>query len=263
MGAMLEVVTGRLLGPFAAFTALAPNTGDTFAVRDFNPPSQAFLIEAWASAASAGQARIHSPRMHDNSQGIRARWQAAQSSPLLPNVIQQPLYPNDVLVVEALDNVAEEQNVSMLMYYQDLPGSAARLFDWPTIDPRIRNILTVEVAVVSGAVLGDYSGAVTIASLTDLLKGGCDYAILGYDTDVACHTIGIRGPDTGNFRLGGPGTSQRIDTRGWFVRTSEDNGLPLIPVINSQNKGGTFIDIVAATAALTVNVDLVLAELAS
>lgn len=263
MGAALEVVTGRVTNAGGVFVALTPNTGDSFNVRNFTAPDSAFLIDAWALGATAGTFRVRSPRLHDNVQGIRAKFLAATPQPLLPSRTQQTLYAQDTLILEISDAGAETDIGTILNYYTNLPGSGARLYDWPTIDARIRNILTNEVSLVSGATLGDYSGSVAVNSSFDLLKANTDYAILGYITDTSVQTIGIRGPDTGNFRVGGPGTSTRIETRDWFVKAAVENALPLIPVFNSANKAGTLVDVSHNANAVTTVCDLILAELAS
>ena len=265
MGAALQVVSGRVTNPGGTVTAMTPATGDSFAVQNFNDPAVARLVSAWALGANAtgGELSIHSPKMHDNIQGIRTKWLSAQSSPLLPLWADQPLYAQDTLVVASSGGGAETDGASFLAYYSDLPGANARLFTWSEIKARIRNMLTNEVSITTGGTVGDYGGGVAINSLFDLLKANTDYAILGYLTDTMVQTVGVRGPDTSNFRVGGPGTNGRIDTRSWFIELSGAQDLPLIPVFNAANKGATIIDLVHNAAGSTVIVDLILAELAS
>lgn len=263
MGAALEVITGRVTNSAGAFVAATANTGDSFNVRNFNAPDSAQLIDMWALNATAGLVRVRSPRLHDNVQGIRAKSLAATPQPLLPSRTQQMLYAQDTLILEINNAGAETDIMTILNYYTNLPGSGARLYDWPTIDARIRNVLTNEVSLISGATLGDYSGSVAINSSFDLLKANTDYAVLGYLTDTSVCTIGIRGPDTGNFRVGGPGTNLRVETRDWFVRLAVENALPVIPVFNSANKAGTLIDVSHNANAVTTVCELILAELAT
>lgn len=262
MGAALQLITGRATNP-AALTALTPNTGDSFSVQNFPFGETAELLNVWGLSATAGFVRIHSPKMHDNVQGIRGKVLAATPIPLLPDVVEQPLFAQDVLVFEQQGGGAETDLASMLIYYSNLAGASARLFDWATLKPRVANILTSEVTCVSGATLGDYSGGVAVDSTFGLLKGNTDYAILGYNTDTSVCSVGIRGIDTSNFRVGGPGSSSRIETRDWFTSLAEQTGLPTIPVFNSANKLGTIVDIAHNANAVSVVVDLILAELHS
>ena len=60
---------------------------------------------------------------------------------------------------------------------------------------------------------------------------------------------------------GGPGTTEAIETRDWFVSLSKSMGAPAIPIINSANKGATLVFVQNNAAAGTPNVDLILAEL--
>lgn len=263
MGAALEVISGRVTNPGATITAVTANTGDSFAVRNFDAPGTAQLLDLWAFTATAGIARVRSPRLHDNVQGIRAKSLASTPQPLLPDWAQQSLYAQDTLILELSGGGAETDQMTILNYYSDLPGANARLYDWPTIDARVRNILTNEVSITTGGTAGDYGGAVAVNSSFDLLKANTDYAILGYLTDTSVGTVGVRGPDTSNFRVGGPGSNARFETRDWFVRASERNKLPLIPVFNAANKAGTLVDIATPATGATVIVELILAELAS
>lgn len=265
MGAALQVVSGRVVNPGGTITPTTPASGDTFQVQNFDTPAAATLLDLWVLGANGagGIASIHSPRFHDNIQGIRAKWLAANSSPLLPDFTCQPLVAQDTLIAALSGGGAETDGMSFLNYYTDLPGANARLFTWDELKPRIRNILGNEVTITTGGTVGDYGGGVAINANFDLLKANADYAVLGYVTDTMVQTLGLRGPDTSNFRVGGPGTSARIDTRDWFVRLAVTQGLPLIPVFNAANKGGTIVDCVHNAAGATVVVDLILAELAS
>jgi hypothetical protein len=87
--------------------------------------------------------------------------------------------------------------------------------------------------------------------------------VLGMTTDTECAAVCLRGPDTGNLRVsrcpGEPDLTE--DTMYWFRKMSMEYGLPLIPVINSANKGATLIDCVNDENGGTANVTLWLAML--
>ena len=149
------------------------------------------------------------------------------------------------------------------IYYPDLPGQNARLFTWDAIKTRIRNILGQRIAITLGSTAG-YNGSRAINADTDLLKANQDYAVLGMTTDVECAAICLRGPDTGNLRCNVPGEPTLVHHANyWFKRLSQGYNLPVIPVINSANKGGTLIDCVNDENAGTANVTIWLAELGS
>lgn len=259
MGRVLEVISGRATNP-AALTAATANTGDTFSVRDFPPESTALITQVWAQEATLGIVRIRSPRMHDAAQALRLRVPAT-ARPLLPYGSRQRLYPTDPLTVEIQGGGAETDVVAFLAYYTDLGGGNARLATPEEVMPRIVDYVGLEQVLTTGATVGDYGASQSITADQDILKADTDYALLGYLTDVAVGVVGIRGPDTSNYRVGGPGPLFPEITAEWFVRLSTALGLPCIPVINSNNRGATLVDLVHTAATVAVNVTLLLAQL--
>jgi hypothetical protein len=261
MGRAFEVITGRALNPGAGPTALVANTGDSFAVRSTpmeNPPK---LEGIWAFAATAGLIQVRSPRLHDQTQGIRFEVVASTARNFLPDEATQQLYPQDVLVFEIGGGAAETDVGALAIYYPDLPGIDARLVMWDQISSRVANILTARVAITPPATAGDWSAGTALNATTDLLKANVDYAVLGYAADGGVAAIALKGPDTGNLRVGGPGTNEAIETRDWFIGLSKAKGSPHIPIINAANKAPTLAHVCKATAAGNTIVDFVLAEL--
>lgn len=263
MGIAVETVSGRVTNPGTTITALTANSGDSFSVRSFTFESGAYLEEIYASAATAGLIRVRSPRLHDNVQGIRLRTTAAAVRRLLPDTAMQRLYPQDVLIVEMTGGASETDVGILQLYYADLPGTAARLALWEQIAPRVVNILTCEVAIAAASTLGDWSAGTSIDTTFDLLKANTDYAVLGYESSVNVGAVAIGGPDTGNLRVGGPGSTEAIETRGYFVEQSRIHGTPHIPVINAANKGSTLAYQVDSETGASNSVGFILAELAA
>ena len=265
MGKALEVIdTFRTAGGADATpTATTAYSGDTLSVRNFDTPAKAYLCGMWAVGATAGIARVRSPRLHDNVQGIRFRYAAGLAArDMFSERDRQFLYAQDALITELQVGAAETDGLSLLVYYDDLPGVDARLATYAELAPRIVNVVNVEVANGGGAAVGNRSAAAALNATFDLLKANTDYALLGYESDVTGQSIGVRGPDTGNLRVGGPMTTERMETRDWFARASERYGVPAIPIINSANKAGTLIDNAQIVAGVAANITLVMAELA-
>lgn len=256
-----EVVTGRVTNPGAAFSALTPNAGNTFNVRDFPEGSAAYLEGLWTQQATAGQVRVRSPRFHDDTQGIRKIAAAASVLNLMGDEWEQKLFPNDPLRFDMTGGAAEVDSAALLLYYRDLGGIAARLETWDSIKPRIVDLMGHVVDVAGPVASGDWSGGTTIVTPNDNLKADTDYAVLGYEVSAEVLAVGISGTDTGNLRVGGPGPVNPLETRDWFVRLSKAHGTPHIPVINSNNRGNTLVSVARITAAGTVNVSLQLARL--
>lgn len=263
MGLAMEVIVGRVTNPNAAFTALTPGTGNAFTVRNADQTNLPYLEGLWALNASAGSVRIRSPFLHDQTQGIRFRSNASQVRNLLADNVSQQLRPQDTLTVEMTGGAAETDMAALLISYPDLPGINARLAQWEQIRNRIVNILTAEVSVTGPTTAGDWSAGTLLNASEDLLKPNVDYAILGYQTDTEVCAVGIAGTDTGNLKVGGPGTIESLETRDWFVSLAVNKGAPRIPVINAANKASTNVFVAHTATGGTVNVDLVLAQLSA
>ncbi len=263
MGNALVLQSGLVLNPGGTITALTANAGETFTVPAFTPGSDAFLFSPFSPGASAGVFRIRSPRLHDAAQGIRMERGAAAFEPLLPVAALQPIYPADVLTVEASGGGAETDLGAFLEWFEDLPGIASRLHTWADIAPHVRNIAGVEVALTAGATAGQYGTQRALNFSFDTLKASVDYAVLGYVCSVKVAVVCIFGPDTGNQHVGGPGSLVEVESRQWFKKISDESGLPCIPVINANNRGSTFVQIADVAAATASNVALILAELSA
>lgn len=260
MGLLYQTIAGRATNP-AALTALTADTGDTFTVQQFNPGAKAVLEQAWAAEATPGVLRIRTPKMHDFAQNLRLTVPSAVATALLPLEFEQPVFAQDVLTVEIAGGGAETDVGCIQLYYSDVPGASQRLALWEQVKPRIVNILVNEVDTTGAATLGDWSAGTAINASFDNLKANTDYAVLGYTTSVGVAAVALAGPDTSNFKVGGPGGLQPIDTRGWFVRMSQQHGTPHIPIINSANKQGTLSFQVSNAAGATNNVAWMLAQL--
>lgn len=259
----LQVVSGFAASPGATFTPVTMATGDSAAIRNFQPPNRAWLWDQWAQGAAGGFTRTRSPRMHDNVFGITNIYAPAVVRSLLTGTERDILYAQDTLTLEITGDGSDTDGVSSLIYYEDLPGTAARLYSWEEIQPRILHEMRVLVAVTSGGTKGNYGGATPINSLQDQFKANTDYAIVGYATSAECQTVGITSSDFGNLRLGGPGCLEAIETRDWFLKLSRDIGTGCIPVFNAANKSNTVVDIIKNTTATAVNISFICLELAT
>lgn len=262
MGAM-EVIAGRALNPGATLTTVTNNTGNSNVVRDFNDPSMTYIEELWAQAATAGEIRVISPRLHDNVQGLRFQIPAAVIRSVFPDEVRQRVYANDPLTLQISGGGAETDVLAALLTYGDLSGIQQNLQSWEAIQPRIVDYVGHVVQVTGPTTAGDWSAGNALNAFSQQLKADTAYAILGYETAVAEAAVGIAGPDTGNLRVGGPGPTEPLETRDWFVSLSRQTGVPLIPVIKANNAASTFVSICRATTGGTDNVTLLLARLSA
>jgi hypothetical protein len=263
MGKAMEVVSGFATNPSTTFTALTMGTGDSASVRNFPNNARAYIFDQWAYGTTAGYIRTTSPRIHDNVEGITLRHGAATTRSLWSEYDKELLYPQDTLSFSITGGASETDVMTSLIYYEDLPGTDARLYNWTEIDARALHLSGVRVSITSGGTAGQYSGSVAINSLVDQFKANTDYAILGYQVQTAVATIGIKSADFGNLRVGFPGTTEVIDTRSFFVDLNRQIGKPTIPVFNAANAGNTIVDCIDFTTATTFVVTLECLELST
>lgn len=243
-----------------AFTELAAGTGDSLTLANFPSESPAYLEDVWTQVAGGvASVRIRSPRLHDNAQGIRLV-SSLDNNLLLPEGVNQILYPGDTLTVEGAGSEAEKALVvAYLVYYTNLPGVEAQLANWAEVQPRIRNIAGVQVSGVKSG-KRDWGAGKALTASFNTLKSDAEYAILGYETSVAKAAVRFIGPDTGNLGIGGPAPLDPKVTSSYFVNLSMNTGRPYIPIISSNNAGATLVSMAATTEA-EANVTAILAEL--
>lgn len=264
MGAALELVTGFVTAPGAVQTNLTMAVGNALTIRNCPFDKTVRLLTLWAQNQVAGIARVRSPKMHDNVQGIRERITTADTSPRIPLGVGTRLYPQDTLTADLSGSAVGGQIETMcqLIWYEELPGANARLIAIPELMSRGVNELSVETVHAFGAA-GGYSGEVAINSSFDLLKANTDYAIVGYNVTAECAAVRWRGADTANLGIGAPGRAGLpLLTSGWFRALSLAFNMPLIPVFNSANKAGFLVDGAQSQAAAAVTMNTCLVELA-
>lgn len=256
--------TGTAIG--AALAATTAVSGDSLTVKNANLSTDVWLLNFWVDAQVAGMVRIHSPKMHDNTDGIRSRTRLNNLEPILPWGVPQRMVPQDTEIVELAGSAVggDIESVVQLLYYADMPGQAARFLTPDALRPRVKHHFGNRLAITVGSTAA-YTGARAINADQDLLQANTDYAVLGMSSDLRVSAICLRGPDTGNLRVSVPGgadvqgSMKRAD---WFFRDlSFWYGLPLIPIINSANKGATQIDVMGDENGGTANVTLWLAML--
>ena len=256
----IDTIVGHTANAGSTFTALTMNSGDSLTVRSFPTTNNARIERITRAGATSGAVRVLSPRLHDNVRGIT--FTSAESPTVfdMPQVIGQKVYPQDTLTVQLTGGTNETDLAALSIYYESLPGSDARLHNWGDIASLIVQIKPVEVDVTNSATIGVWTDTL-INATEDLLIANRDYAVLGYVTDTNRAMIGIKSSETGNLRICGPGTTASDDTAQYFVDWSNRENTPHIPVINSANKGSTFVSTCDVVASTTPKVQLVLALL--
>lgn len=178
----------------------------------------------------------------------------------LPRQIQQDLYAQDTLTFNVLGTASDVIVGALGIYYDGVPGASARLFNPGDVMGLVKYIKILEVAITTNGTAGAWEDAV-FTTTENLLKANTDYAVLGYLTDVACAVVGLKGQETGNLRICGPGTTTTFDTSEYFIERSLDTGRPHIPVINAANVNNLYASAADSAASTAVKVQFILGML--
>ncbi len=223
---------------------MAAVTGDPAAIRNGREGSKIMLLAAWSKAQAVGFSQILFPAGHDLVRNIRFRNLANQCDNKLPLGVPQLMRAQDPLTLSQSGSAVagDVELVHLLLYYEDLPGVGGRLIGTGDLASRGVEQLTVEDTTTATAASA-YSGARALNAASDLLKANTDYAIVGGTLGAVCGALTVRGVDSGNLRAAIPGLSGDAQwTVNWFAFLSDWYGIPCIPVFNSANKAGIFIE---------------------
>lgn len=262
MGIAIDTILTAAVNPGAGAVATVAASGDSLQIRNANSARKIYLEGLIRQGGTPGFISVVSPMMHDNVNGIRLTPNESPSIYSLPAEANQLLLPGDNLTVNLSGGAAETDIGILQVYYEDLPSSSARLHRFSDISGIIKSMKPQRVAVTSPATIGQWSDT-AITATEDVLHPNTDYAVLGFVTNTNLGFIGIKGGETGNLRIGGPGTTTELVTSNYFVNMDDKNGRPWIPVFNSAARGSTFVSVAASTASVAAVVTLILAELST
>lgn len=238
------------------------STGDSLQIRSFPATNWAMLEQMFYQGAAKSKNRVTSPLMHDNVTGITLATSDTDTNWFMGRYARQQVYSTDTLQAFSGAAAGASGILALSIYYQNLPSSNARLANWGDISSQINNIKGLEVDVTSSGTIGTWQD--TAINTTDKqLHANTDYAVLGYECDAALACIGVKGNETGNLRVCGPGVATTIPTPDYFAQLSQIIGTPHIPVFNSNNQGAYYVSCLANTASVASKVYLILAELSA
>lgn len=261
-GLHLELLTAQATAPGSAGAAGAAASGDSLTVKNAPTPAWAKILGIWADFQTAGFAQVVAPSFHDTTRGFRMRVGAGLVSNQLPDGVAIGVYPQETLsiLLAGSATAGDVETLCMLMGYETLPGTSQRLIDWKQFQKHATKLTTVDVSL-SGAAAG-YTGEEAINADSDLLLANRDYAVLGGIVDTECAAVYIKGPDTGNVRIGFPAdTLAPESSKEFFLRMARAYNAKMIPVINSGNKASTIVGFVQDENNVSPKVTLFLALL--
>lgn len=251
----------------AGATGKAPtvSAGDSLTVRYFPNTSTAKLLQFFRQDTTEGFVQITSNRLVNVTTGITARTGLTVARKMLPPYMLQTMYASDVLTAKVSGKTAAttagHTAAGIQINYSTLPGTSQRLASWSAISGNVAYVFTQTVSSTVGAI-GTWKD--TLANTTtDLMEANTTYALLGYGVDVDCCMVGIRASETSTLRICGPGTTDTEVTRTYYVDASTDYGVPMIPVVNANNRGNINVTALAHSATLAIKVNLIWAQLAT
>lgn len=241
-------------------TTATTATGDSLTVRSFSETDWAKLESIFVQGSSAQQARILSPRLHDNVTGITVQTAETPSEFLFPPDTGTPLYSSDTLVVQLAAAASSDTVAALLIYYKNIKGIDADLRMWEQVAPKMGNLKIAEVAVTTSGTIGAWTDTV-ITTTENQYKADHEYAVLGFQSSAALAVQAIKGPSTGNLRVGCPGATSTLDITSYFLEMSVRHRTPHIPVFKANDRANTYVSTAANTASVSANVYMVLADL--
>jgi hypothetical protein len=271
MGRIIDDITGfkdSLTG--GAFEALTAADGESFSIRWLGPSTSVKLLEAWGgNNAHKCDFSIRSPLLHDNVRGIRFAHMfnptesGADGNPqmYLPPYWRQPYEPTDTLIVEANGTASDDVTFSQSLLYETPEDIGGRFERAEVVEARLRNLVGIRVSPAAAASTSTFGASEAIDTDDNRLKANTDYALLGITSDLPFTTLGIYGPDTGNFTVSMPGHWDEKVSAGWFYEMARRWNEPLIPIINSNNKGVTYVKVADAGGGTAPLISLLFAEL--
>lgn len=248
------------------FEPLTPGTGDSDTFFNVPQNSDSFLSQVWAvDDASPMELSLVASRFHDQQFGMRfsvpdgsTLAPVSRSTLLTPEGTDQRIFPSDVLTVQVSGTAADNVNVTLITYYADIPGIAARLATYEYVRNSNKNQVGINVLLTPGA--GDYGAGVALNATDNRLHANTDYAVLGFTSQTPASVVTLSGIDTGNLRVGGPVLADAEHDAQLFVDLARYWNSPLIPVINSNNAGSIILQ-AASPSGAALNIQVMLQEL--
>lgn len=241
---ILDVVTFTVTAPGAAGAAAAAVTGDSAFVRSGPDEISGQLLGVWTKSQAVGFTRLTFPYGHDNVRNIDYRNLANAPVNAIPLSAKQMMKAQDLMTVtQAGSAVAGDvELICAQIAYPNVGGGSDKFIGWQEMIERTEELVTIE-DTTTATVASAYSGARALNAVVASLKANRDYAVLGAFIGAPCGALTIRGQDTANLRCAIPGNSALAnESRDYFVRLSNWFDMPVIPVVNAANQGGTFIE---------------------
>src|SRR6266704_6796651 len=134
-----------------SFESLSPIGTDSATFFNVPQGSGPYLAEIWAvNNLHACEIAVFASRFHDQTFGIRGSvTSGAATAPinrsvcLSPIGIDQPIFPSDIVTVQANGTASDDVIVTLLVYYPNLPGIDARLATTSYVKAHTKNLVGI------------------------------------------------------------------------------------------------------------------------
>lgn len=253
---------------------LTANSGDSLAVSNFYNGG-ARIVKAWAmDSASVLEVLLTDSRfdsVHDPQFGVRFNVPSLRpggagvvgSHDLIDPPSNIPVFAGDTLTWTLTGTASDAVVLSWMTEYDDLPGTFGQFASWDRVQALRETTIGLRCAPVASGTAGAYGTARALNADDTRLTGGKYYAVLGWTLQTMVTTITIKGPSTGNNRVGLPGGVLTLDTTMGFVELSRQFNKPLIPIINGYDAASYFLEVADDATSTSPKVDLFMYQLSS
>lgn len=238
----LETVGFTATAPGTSGAAAAAVAGDSLVIKNGKNPR---IIQLACDFQGAGFVQVAFPTGHDTTRGYRQPVAAGEPTPRIAMGMALPLTAQETMAVTVAGSATagDVENGTMIIAYDDLPGSQQNLMKWSQVEKKYEKLTTVYATIGLGTG-GTWSGSEALNADSDLLIANRDYALLGIEFLTEVAAVSIKGPDTAGVRIAVPGSVEFADlSANYFAALSRAFGdAPLIPIINSANKNNTLLE---------------------
>lgn len=259
----IELLVATATAPGAGGAAAAAVAGDSLTIKN---GEAARMLQCWSDHQAAGFAQlVRNTSGHDTSRDIRYDVAASELAVHQPMGIATRLAPQEQLSITLAGSATagDVESFCALVEYDGLKGLGDQnLIGYDELLRRMENVVNVSVTLAAAVAPLFATSEELLTAETDYLKANTDYAVMGYKVRTEAAAIYIKGPDTANLRIGGPGNDLAGEvTSQWYSTLARAYNRPMIPVISTGNRGSTFVGCHADENAGNVNVCFILAQL--
>lgn len=245
---LIDSFSGYATQAGAAGKAATIVAGNSRTIKGLPVNSKAYLLQTWMKVRAAvptdGARLIYqSQKFHDNRIGLDLMVRQSDPTPLFAPGIKQQVFAQDQLDVTIYGSagVTDDDVFTAMVYYDTVEGQGASLITHEELLANADNLYSVRFnpqgALAAKAITGE--GALNVTQ--DSFKAGARYALVGYSVNVLVGSFFIKGPNTGNAFIPMPGHTDFLLTRDFFLDLAREHKMPLIPVIEADNKAATTV----------------------